>query len=439
VADRFDLRRDICFNQRVRSAHFDDATATWAIETEDGTQVEARWCIMATGCLSAANRPNIPGIERFRGQTYHTGHWPHEDVDFTGRRVGVIGTGSSAIQTIPIIAKQVAHLYVFQRTPNFTVPAHNALLDAERVKDVKANYPTLRARAKQTTSGLAFPVNNVSAMSVDAAERERIYRERWAAGGISFMGSFNDLLIKRESNETAAEFGRARIRETVLDPRVADLLSPKGVVGSKRLCVDTAYWETYNRPNVTLVDIRGTPIECITPTGVVARGVEYALDSLVFATGFDAMTGALLRMDIRGACGLPLKEKWRAGPNTYLGLQSVGFPNLFMITGPGSPSVLSNMLPAIEQHVDWIADCMAYLRGKGLTRMEPQPTAEKTWVEHVQEAAAATLRPAEDSWYLGVNIPGKPRVFMPYIGGFNTYIKKCEEVVSGGYSGFSLS
>jgi len=232
---------------------------------------------------------------------------------------------------------------------------------------------------------------------------------------------------------------RARIRETVRDPKVADLLSPKGVIGSKRLCVDTGYWETYNRPNVTLVDIRGTPIECITPAGVVVRGVEYALDSLVFATGFDAMTGALLRVDIRGACGLPLKEKWRAGPNTYLGLQSVGFPNLFMINGPGSPSVLSSMLPAIEQHVDWIADCLAYLRGKGFTRIEPQPKAEKAWGEHVQEAAAATLRPVEDSWYLGVNIPGKPRVFMPYIGGFNTYIKKCDEVVAGGYTGFSLS
>jgi cation diffusion facilitator CzcD-associated flavoprotein CzcO len=439
VADRFDLQRDIRFNQRVRSAHFDDATTILALETEDGTHVEGRQCIMATGCLSAANRPNIPGMERFRGPTYHTGHWPHEGVDFTGRRVGVIGTGSSAIQSIPIIAEQAAQLYVFQRTPNFTVPAHNAPLESERVKDVKANYPALRARAKQTTTGLAFSVNNFSAMSLDAKERERIYRERWAAGGIPFMGSFNDLLIKRESNETAAEFVRARIRETVRDPKVADLLSPKGVIGSKRLCVDTGYWETYNRPNVTLVDIRGTPIECITPAGVVVRGVEYALDSLVFATGFDAMTGALLRMDIRGACGLPLKEKWRAGPNTYLGLQSVGFPNLFMINGPGSPSVLSSMLPAIEQHVDWIADCLAYLRGKGFTRIEPQPKAEKAWGEHVQEAAAATLRPVEDSWYLGVNIPGKPRVFMPYIGGFNTYIKKCDEVVAGGYTGFSLS
>ncbi len=438
VADRFDLRRDIQFDTRVLSAVHDDAGAHWTLHTSTGEVFRAPYCIMATGCLSAINRPRIPGLESFAGALYHTGEWPHAGVDFDGKRVGVIGTGSSAIQSIPVIAQQAEHVTVFQRTPHYTVPAHNAPLDPGYVREIKANYRTLRARAKQMFSGIDFRLNPDSALAVDPQARLREYEARWAHGGTTFMGAFSDLLFDRDANETAAAFVREKIREIVRDPAVAEALSPHDIIGCKRLCVDTDYYATFNRPNVTLVDVSSTPIEAIEPGGVRVDGRLHELDALVLATGFDAMTGALNRIDIRGRGGRALRDKWREGPKSYLGLMIEGFPNLFTITGPGSPSVLTNMLPSIEQHVDWIADCIAYLRDRGTARIEPTRDAEEAWVEHVRVVAGPNLRAVCSSWYVGANVPGKPRVFMPYIGGFPEYVRKCEEVVEAGYAGFVL-
>jgi cyclohexanone monooxygenase len=438
VADRFDLRRDIRFNTRVTSATFDEAAARWAIEAEDGTRLTARFCIMATGCLSSPNLPTFAGLDSFRGERYHTGYWPHEKVDFTGKRVAVIGTGSSAVQSVPIIAEQARHLYVFQRTANYAVPAQNAPLDPAYVRMIKEQYPELRARAKQTMTGIDFDYSDRAALETSPAERAREYERRWSHGGLWFLGAFKDLMVDQEANETAAEFVRAKIRARVKNPEVAELLSPKNTIGCKRLCVDIGYYETFNRGNVTLIDVSRSPIEAITPTGVRVNGQDYEVGAIVFATGFDAMTGALLKIDIRGRGGLRLADKWSEGPRTYLGVAMAGFPNLFAITGPGSPSVLTNMLPTIEQHVEWIADAMSYLRGQGRQRMEASTAAEEEWAARVGEMAGRTLRYTCNSWYLGVNIPGKPRVFMPYIGGFPRYVEKCNEVAGNGYAGFVL-
>jgi len=444
VADRFDLRRDIRFETRVTGATFDESDNTWRVETEGldgkgGDRVRARYVITAMGCLSSPNTPKIAGLEDFAGPTYHTGNWPHEGVDFTGKTVGVIGTGSSAIQSIPIIARQAKHLTVFQRTANYTVPAHNRPLDPQYVDKVKATYPEMRRRAKTLPAGIDFTVNWASAVETPEAERRRQFEERWAYGGLGFMAAFSDLLLNDASNKTAAEFVRGKIRGVVKDPRIAEMLSPKNIIGCKRLCVDSGYWETFNRPNVTLVDVGDEPIERITPAGLRAKRRDYAFDCLVLATGFDAMTGALLKVDFRGRGGVTLKERWSEGPKTYLGLTIAGFPNLFTITGPGSPSVLTNMLPSIEQHVDFIADCLEAMRAQGKTVIEPREAAQEAWVGHVGEAAHNTLRSTCSSWYVGANIPGKPRVFMPYIGGFPAYIERCEAVVKNGYEGFSLS
>jgi cyclohexanone monooxygenase len=439
VADRFDLRRDIQFDTRVSAATFDDDAGHWLIETNDGVQLTAAYCIMATGCLSAPNEPKFDGQESYTGATYHTAHWPHEGVDFTGQRVAVIGTGSSAIQSIPVIAEQAAHLYVFQRTPNYAVPAHNAPLAPDLVREIKADYAGFRARAKQTPTGNLFDIGGASALAVSDEEREREYEARWAYGGLPFLAAYADLMFDADANQTVADFVRAKIRGIVHDPAVADLLTPKYVIGCKRLCVDTGYYETFNRDNVTLVDVSDTPIERIAPDGVSVDGQVYPVDAIVFATGFDAMTGAMLRIDIRGRAGEPLKAKWQDGPRTYLGLARAGVPNLFMITGPGSPSVICNMLPSIEQHVDWIADCLEYMRTHNLRRIEAQPDAEDAWVAHVNEVAGRSLRSTCNSWYVGANVPGKPRVYMPYIGGVPVYAAKCEQVAAGGYEGFTLA
>lgn len=437
VADRFDLRRDIRFNTRVTAATFDDASSRWTLETEDGSRVTARFCVMGTGCLSTTNTP-FKGVENFAGDTYHTGQWPHEGVDFAGRRVGVIGTGSSAIQAIPMIAQEAKHLYVFQRTPNYTVPARNRPLTPEIRDRIKADYAGFRAKAKTMPSGILYEFNPKSAIEVSAEERQREYEKRWQDGGVTFMGAFADLVMNHDANETAAEFVRGKIREIVKDPKIADLLSPRNVIGCKRLCVDTDYWEAFNRPNVTLVDVSKAPIESITPDGVRTGGREYALDALVFATGFDAMTGTLLAMDIRGRGGRKLREAWAEVPRNYLGLTVSGFPNFFIITGPGSPSVFANMMNAIEQHVEWIADCMTYMRGHGIRQIEASAEAESAWVAHVAEVGAVSLRSHCDSWYIGANIAGKPRVFTPYIGPVPDYAKKCEDVAAKGYEGFVL-
>jgi len=439
VADRFDLRRDVQCSTRVTSAVFDEAAGRWTIETDRGDQVSARFCVMATGCLSSAQAPTFPGLEGFQGRWYHTGRWPHEGVDFTGQRVGVIGTGSSAIQSIPIIAAQAAHLYVFQRTPNYSIPAHNAPLDRDFERRVKAEYGEFRRQARESRVGFVMERNDVSALAVPREQREGEYEKRWSRGGLGFSATFADLLTSQEANDTAAEFFRAKIRSLVRDPAVADLLTPRDYpLGTKRLCVDTNYYATFNRDNVTLIDLRKTPIEAISPHGLRTSEREYAVDSLVFAIGFDAMTGALLGIDIRGRAGQPLRDKWAAGPRTYLGLTVAGFPNLFMITGPGSPSVLSNMIVSIEQHVDWIAGCMTYLREHGQATIEAEAGAEETWVTHVNEVGHLTLYPRANSWYMGANVPGKPRIFMPYIGGVGTYRQICDEVAAKGYTGFTL-
>ena len=438
VADRFHLRRDIRFDTRVHAAAFDERQGRWLIEAGDGVRAAATWCVMATGCLSSTNVPEFDGLDRFRGRWYHTGDWPHERVDFTGLRVGVIGTGSSAVQSIPLIARQAAHLLVFQRTPNYVVPAHNAPLDPRVREQVKANYPALRARAKQGRTGLLYPINHKSALEATDQERDREYQARWDRGGLGFIGAFADLLIDKEANDTAADFIRRKIREIVHDPATAEILSPRSVVGCKRLCIDSGYFETFNRTNVSLVDVSKKPVERITHDAIVVDGKDYQVDAIVFATGFDAMTGTLGRIDIRGRSGQALKDKWAAGPRTCLGLATAGFPSLFIITGPGSPSVLSNMLPSIEQHVDWIADCIGSVRQQGLSRIEPIEAAEDAWVAHVNEVADATLFPSCNSWYLGANIPGKPRVFMPYLG-FPAYLQKCAEEARAGYQSFALS
>jgi cation diffusion facilitator CzcD-associated flavoprotein CzcO len=439
VADRFDLRRDIKFGMRVSSAAFDESQQHWRIETADGAQVRARFCIMATGCLSSPNLPEFKGINTFKGDKYHTGYWPHEEVDFTGKRVAVIGTGSSAVQSIPIIARQAEQLFVFQRTANYAVPAHNHELDSRYQQTVKAEYPALRARAKLTATGIDFDYSDRMALETPTNERNREYETRWQRGGLSFLGAFMDIMVNEDANRTAADFVRAKIRSTVRDPAVAELLSPRNTIGCKRLCIDIGYYETFNRPNVTLVDVSETPVQEITPSGVVVAGKEYPVDAIVFATGFDAMTGALLKMDIRGRNRITLREKWTAGPRTYLGLAAAGFPNLFTITGPGSPSVLTNMLPTIEQHVDWIADLLDHMRARKLATIEPKPEAEDAWVEHGNEVAGRTLRYTCGSWYLGANVPGKPRVFMPYIGGFPKYVQKCKDVAAKDYEGFALA
>ena len=440
VADRFDLRRDIAFDTRVTSAKFSEADNRWRVETDGGEVAEAAFCIMATGCLSSANLPDFEGLASFAGETYHTGRWPHEGVDFSGKRTGIVGTGSSAIQAIPIIAEQAKHLTVFQRTPNYSIPARNGPIDPGLVREIKAEYTQFRARNYQMPAGFGskIPQNDAPALEDDAADREANYAERWQRGGFGFLSAYNNLLVDRPANETAAEFVRQRIRETVADPQLAELLCPDNVIGCKRPCLDSGYFETFNRDNVTLVDVRANPIERITPSGIVVAGREHALDCIVFATGFDAMTGAVLSIDIRGRGGLPLKKKWEAGPRTYLGLGTVGFPNLFLISGPGSPSVLTNMLCSIEQHVNWIADCLKQLRDDEVAAIEATQQAEDAWVEHVNTVAGATLYPSCNSWYLGKNIPGKPQVFMPLIG-FPPYAEKCDAVAANGYEGFALT
>ena len=439
VADRFDLRRDIQFDTRVEAATFDEASGRWLIATSDGAGMSATFCVMATGCLSAPNLPAFEGQNSFDGPTFLTGRWPHEEVDFTGRRVAVIGTGSSAVQSIPIIARQAAHLYVFQRTANYSIPAHNRPLAAEAVRAIKADYAGLRARAWKMPTGVAFDYRPQSALEATSEERQREYEARWQQGGLGFMGAFGDLMLSHEANETAAEFVRAKIRATVHDPEMAAKLSPQNIIGAKRLCIDTDYYVTYNRPNVTLIDVGDVPIDRITPEGVRAHGKTHAVDTIVYATGFDAMTGALLRVDIRGRRGVRLRDKWADGPRTYLGLQIADFPNLFTVTGPGSPSVLTNMLPSIEQHVDWIATCLGHLRDRGAACIEASIQAEDAWMAQVEEAASATIKGTTGSWYIGANIAGKPRVFMPYLGGVPAYLEKCDEVVANGYGGFSLS
>ena len=440
VADRFDLRKDIYFGNRVHSAIFNDDSNNWSIKTDSGLEFLATFCIMATGCLSSVNQPQFQGIDNFKGEIYHTGNWPHHSVNLSDKRVGVIGTGSSAIQTIPEIAKSVKNLLVFQRTANYTIPAHNEFFTPDFIKEIKSDYKGLRERGKMSRGGTAIlELNEVNAVDVTPEIREKEFEKRWQAGGVSFMGAFQDLVVNPDSNKTAADFVRKKIQQIVIDPDIAALLSPKNIIGCKRLCVDTNYYETFNRENVKLIDVSSDQIEMITHDGIKVSGNIYALDVIIFATGFDAMTGALLSIDIKGKNNRSLSEKWINGPKTYLGLQTEGFPNLFTITGPGSPSVLSNMMVSIEQHVEWISDCISFMDREGYTSIEPEMDSEDKWVNHVNDIAGKSLRSTCSSWYVGANIDGKPQVFMPYIGGVPTYREICEKIVANQYEGFILT
>src|SRR5882757_2999116 len=448
VADRFELRRDIQLNTRVVAAHYDDSGRSWRVRTEpadaasgDHADLVARFCVMATGCLSKPKTPDIPGVNSFAGPTYSTSRWPHEGVDFTGRRVGIIGTGSSGVQSIPVIAEQAAHLHVFQRTANYIVPAHNReLTDGEQRPEELADR---RSNALHTRSGLAFDgseLNERLATEVSDEERDGEFERLWRKGGLTMVLAFPDVGVVGPANGAAAEFIHRKIREKVDDPKVAEMLIPRDhPFAAKRLCVDTGYYETFNRDNVTLVNLSETPIDEIVPAGVRTTAEHIELDALVLATGFDAMTGALTAIDVRGSGGVRLRREWANGPRTYLGLAVAGFPNLFTVTGPGSPSVLSNMRLSIEQHVDWITDCIRYLDEHNIASIEADEAAQDSWVQHVAEVAEPTVVAHARNWYVGANVPGKPRMFMPYIGGVPVYRETCEKVAADGYQGFELT
>ena len=440
VADKFDLRRDIEFRTKVTAATWDDDAHTWLVRTEHGDAVTANFLVMATGCLSSSKMPEIPGLETFKGSTYHTAHWPHEGVDFTGLKVGLIGTGSSGVQSIPVIASQATDLTVFQRTPAYSLPARNRPLRQDEKDDMKAHYRDYRQAQKESGFGVPVPIPTRSALEVSQDERDAVYEEAWESGSlVNLLTSFTDISVNQDANDTAKNFIHRKIHQIVADQQVADDLSPEYPVGTKRPCLDTGYYETYNRPNVHLINIHREPLVEVTERGIRTAAKDYEFDAIVYATGFDAMTGSLTNIDIRGRDGLSLKETWAAGPRTYLGIGSAGFPNLFMITGPGSPSVLSNMVVSIEQHVDWVVGVVQHLNEQGLKTIEPTAEAQDAWVAHVNEIAAYTLYPKANSWYMGANVPGKTRVFMPYAGGVGAYRKKCDEVAAKGYEGFDLA
>jgi cation diffusion facilitator CzcD-associated flavoprotein CzcO len=465
VADRFDLRDDIQLNTSVLSAHYIGAeigaeigpeigaeagsevegssaagAGRWQIKTDDGETWTGAFCIMATGCLSSTNTPDIPGLDSFAGEMHHTSRWPHEGVEFEGKRVGVIGTGSSGIQSIPVIAESATHLTVFQRTANYSVPAYNRALAEEARAAIKQDYQAIRAMNRERDVAFGINWGPPGGLTFDSTKEERleVYERYWKMGGLGFLSVFEDILLDQKANDEVSGFVRGKIRAVVDDPDTARLLSPDHVLGCKRPCVDTNYFQTYNRDNVELVDISGHPIDRITEKGLVTGGREFEFDCLVLATGFDAMTGALHSIDIRGRRGQTLVDKWSAGPITYLGLGTNGFPNFFTITGPGSPSVLTNMVASIEQHVDWISDCFDFMQRNDHATIEATREAEEAWVLHVNKIADETLYPTCNSWYLGANVPGKPRVFMPHIG-FPPYVEKCDEVVAAGYQGFDFS
>lgn len=440
VADRFHLRSDIQFSTRVISAHFDEDSLTWVTTTDQGDVVRSRFIIFATGCLSSTNVPHFDGAETFTGATYHTGQWPHEGVDFTGQRVAIIGTGSSAVQSIPNIAQQAEHLTVFQRTASFAIPARNEEINHEYVKWVKQNYSTFRDANRQMSAafGSTVPRGERSALEVSHDELWADLEQRWERGGFGFLSGFTDFLLDKNANDLVSEFVRQKIAEIVTDPETAKNLMPSQVLGCKRLIIDTGYYDTFNRDNVTLVPVDQHPIERITESGIVVNGREYECDVIVYATGFDAMTGSLLKIDIRGRGQQTLTDAWSAGPVTYLGLMTAGFPNMFMVSGPGSPSVLTNMIMSIEQHIEFITDCFAHMNASGATCVETSEPAQNEWVHYVNAVAERTLYPSCNSWYLGANVEGKPRVFMPLIG-FPGYVTKCNEVVDDNYRGFSFA
>lgn len=447
VAERFDLNKDTQLNTRVNSAVFDEESNQWVIRTDRGDNVRARYCIMATGFVSAPNKPDFKGLETFKGKQYHTAKWPQEGVDFTGQKVGVIGTGSSGVQSIPLIAKQADQLVVFQRTPGYIVPLRNCPMTLEYRKNVKQNYGKWRRIERKAFGGYialdftpAEPNNKKLALEVSPEERREDFERRYQSGGLSYYNTFPDIFTTKEANDTLVEFFQEKMKERVKDPAVAEKLIPKDYpVLMKRLVADNGYLETFNRENVTLVDVKETPIEEITSNSVVVDGKEYEFDSLVFATGFDAVTGAMKRIDIRGRNGKSLNDHWVNGPRNYLGLTIAEFPNLFMLDGPGSPGAFYQPILLSEYQVKWLGDCIEYMEQKDLTCIEPTIEAESEWVEHSAEVANSTLLPKAASWYMGANIPGKPIVSLMYIGGFPNYSRQCNKSAVLGYKGFTLT
>ena len=435
-----DLRRDILFSTRVIDASFDEEEKVWEIRTDSDDVVTARFFISAAGALSAASLPDIPGRDTFAGESYHTGHWPHEGVDVTDKRVGIIGTGATAIQAIPPIAEQAEHLTVFQRTPNYAIPSRNGPVDPEQEAERRADYEGVRGRTRNSFAGFELWAIDRSALEDSPEEREREYRARWDTGGFGlWLGNYKDIFVTREANDTISEWLRKKIAERVDDPVAAEKLTPRDhAFGTKRVPLESNYYEAFNRDNVELVDVRTAPIREITPAGLRTQEAEYEFDVLIFATGFDAMTGPLNRINIRGRGGRLLREKWAEGPRTYLGLTSAGFPNLFFITGPGSPSVLSNMPVSIEQHVEFVSKIIGEMRERGAELVEPTAQAEQEWTDHVQKVARSTLFPETATWYMGANIPGKPRVFLPYLGGVGRYRQKCDKIAANDYEGFAF-
>ena len=436
VADRFDLRRDIQFETWVQGARYDEETQRWTVETSKGGRASAQFLICAVGALSTANRPDIPGIKGFAGECYHTGSWPHEPVSFAGKRVAVIGTGSSGIQSIPEIAKEAAHVTVLQRTPQFAFPAGNRLLTPEDRAAARADWQAIKDKMNANPGG--FPVDNHDRMAVDATpeEREALFEKLWKRGGFMFfLESYNDIALSEEANKSLSDFVRAKIRKTVRDPAIADKLMPDHFVMTKRPILEDGYFETYNRDNVTLVDLRDDPIERFTKDSVVTRTGEHPIDMLVLATGYDAISGSMLRLNPKGRGGVSLKDRWTDRFHNYLGLTISGFPNLFMIHGPGSPGVFYNMPLGAERQMGWVGDLVRRLRDRDLGAVEPSTDSEQAWADEVTALANATLFPRTDSWWTGANVPGKPRYFSAYLGG-SIYYQRIADVAAQDYDGF---
>jgi cation diffusion facilitator CzcD-associated flavoprotein CzcO len=439
VADRFDLRKDVLLNTRMARSEFNEATSRWAVTAEDGRQWSARFVVMCVGQLSLTKRPDYPGQETFKGEIIHSGVWPKRNVELEGKRVAIIGTGSSGMQMTPVIAQVAKHLTVFQRTPNYSVPAANAPVSDEEDRRVKANYRARREQAANSPSGLGFLPNKTSALDASPEEREVVYEAAWNRLGFGFALAYYDILLSKPANDTAAAFVRRKIESVIDDPVLRDKLTPKDhAFGSRRPSVDSGYFQAFNRPNVELADIREAPIVEFTPEGIRTTARLHEFDVIIFATGFDVFTGSLLKPDIVGRGGLTLKQKWSAGPITYLGIGVADFPNLFIVVGPGSPSLLSNVLVSTEEQLDWLGDLIKKMEAENIAEFEATHQAERDWVKHVNDRAQETLYPTANSFYVGAEIPGKPRVFMPYSGGVRGYRRILQKCATDGYEGFIL-